>query len=189
MIYQERNLKALNTLCPAAKLVFYPFYEHLDSIGKDILIVSAFRSAAEQDRLYAQGRTVPGLLPDKIVTWVKGGWSFHNFGCAIDFVPVTFFGLEWNARKSFLEIAEIAKQFGIEHPMPEIDVGHLQWSGGLTIKALRAGKEPEYINIAKPIQLSPDAKIRSLQRGIVRSSGNLRLSLEKQLSRLLNRMK
>ena len=189
MIYQERNLKALNTLCPAAKLVFFPFYGHLDSIGKEILIVSAFRSAEEQDGHYQDTLIWKKTGKGSWKTDLPGGHSFHNFGCAIDFVPVTFFGLDWKTKKAFLEIAEIAKQFGIEHPMPEIDVGHLQWSGGLTIKALRAGKEPQYINIAKPLQLSPEAKIRSLQRGIVRSSGNLRLMLEKQLSRLLNRMK
>lgn len=44
-------------------------------------IVQGFRSIAEQDTLYAQGRTTPG----KIVTNARGGQSFHNFGLAIDF--------------------------------------------------------------------------------------------------------
>jgi peptidoglycan L-alanyl-D-glutamate endopeptidase CwlK len=38
------------------------------------------RTIAEQDALYAQGRTTPG----NIVTWAKGGKSYHNYGLAID---------------------------------------------------------------------------------------------------------
>jgi peptidoglycan L-alanyl-D-glutamate endopeptidase CwlK len=38
------------------------------------------RTFAEQDALYAQGRTTAG----KIVTFAKGGDSWHNYGMAID---------------------------------------------------------------------------------------------------------
>lgn len=40
------------------------------------------RTFAEQDALYAQGRTTEG----KIVTKAKGGQSWHNYGLAIDVV-------------------------------------------------------------------------------------------------------
>jgi peptidoglycan hydrolase-like protein with peptidoglycan-binding domain len=43
-------------------------------------VVSGFRSFAEQDALYEQGRTKPGQK----VTWVKGGGSWHNYGLAVD---------------------------------------------------------------------------------------------------------
>lgn len=46
-----------------------------------IRIVQGLRTIAEQDALYAQGRTAPG----KIVTKAKGGSSYHNYGLAIDF--------------------------------------------------------------------------------------------------------
>jgi len=48
--------------------------------GIDIKIISGSRSYAEQDALYAQGRTTAG----KIVTRAKGGYSNHNFGIAFD---------------------------------------------------------------------------------------------------------
>jgi len=38
------------------------------------------RTHAEQDKLYAQGRTVKG----SIVTNARGGQSYHNYGLAID---------------------------------------------------------------------------------------------------------
>lgn len=42
------------------------------------------RTFAEQDELYAQGRTKAG----KIVTNAKGGQSWHNYGLAIDIVLI-----------------------------------------------------------------------------------------------------
>lgn len=52
-------------------------------LGKhsEIRIVQGYRSYAEQDALYAQGRTKPG----KKVTNAKAGQSIHNYGVAIDF--------------------------------------------------------------------------------------------------------
>ena len=43
-------------------------------------VTQGLRTIAEQDELYAQGRTKPG----KIVTNAKGGKSNHNSGLAID---------------------------------------------------------------------------------------------------------
>lgn len=48
----------------------------------NIRVTSTYRSIAEQDKLYAQGRTTPG----DIVTNAKGGESFHNWGVAFDIV-------------------------------------------------------------------------------------------------------
>ncbi len=53
----------------------------IQSKGVDIRITQGLRTFAEQDALYAQGRTTPG----KFVTNAKGGQSWHNFGLAIDF--------------------------------------------------------------------------------------------------------
>ncbi|KOP29470.1 hypothetical protein ADM98_11375 [Exiguobacterium sp. BMC-KP] len=43
-------------------------------------VAQGYRSKAEQDALYAQGRTKPG----PIVTGARGGQSNHNFGVAVD---------------------------------------------------------------------------------------------------------
>ncbi len=45
-----------------------------------VRITQGLRTFAEQEALYAQGRTKPG----KIVTKAKAGQSVHNFGFAID---------------------------------------------------------------------------------------------------------
>lgn len=51
------------------------------SKGIQIKVIQGTRSYAEQDKLYAQGRTVKGSK----VTNARGGYSNHNFGVAVDF--------------------------------------------------------------------------------------------------------
>lgn len=43
-------------------------------------MTQGIRTVAQQDKLYAQGRTIPG----QIVTYVRGGESWHNYGLAFD---------------------------------------------------------------------------------------------------------
>lgn len=62
-----RRVKKLDALLPALS----------------IQVTQGFRTWAQQDALYAQGRTAPG----RIVTQAKGGESAHNFGYACDLVP------------------------------------------------------------------------------------------------------
>ena len=48
--------------------------------GIQIKVISATRTFAEQDALFAKGRTAPG----SVVTNARGGYSNHNFGIAFD---------------------------------------------------------------------------------------------------------
>ncbi|WP_251139629.1 M15 family metallopeptidase [Exiguobacterium sp. s39] len=59
-----------------ARDVIQELYPHGIKLG----IAQSFRSIAEQNVLYAKGRTTPG----PIVTQARGGQSNHNFGVAID---------------------------------------------------------------------------------------------------------
>jgi len=73
-------------------------YQLADLLALDpdpiILVVSAgFRSWAEQDSLYDQGRSLPG----RIVTNAKGGESWHNYGVAVDCEPESKeLAIDWN---------------------------------------------------------------------------------------------
>lgn len=59
-----------------------------------IQVTRGVASWAQQDALYAQGRTVPG----PVVTNAAGGYSAHNFGYAVDLVPedITPGQPDWN---------------------------------------------------------------------------------------------
>jgi peptidoglycan L-alanyl-D-glutamate endopeptidase CwlK len=58
--------------------------ELLAQRGMQTLITDGLRTFAEQDDLFAQGRTTPG----PIVTNARGGQSNHNYGLAVDMYPV-----------------------------------------------------------------------------------------------------
>lgn len=53
----------------------------LDKVHIRVRITQGYRTIAEQDKLYAQSRTMPG--PN--VTNARGGQSWHNYGLAFDF--------------------------------------------------------------------------------------------------------
>lgn len=50
------------------------------TLGCDYVLISGNRTFAEQDALYALGRTKPGTIATK----ARGGYSNHNFGIAAD---------------------------------------------------------------------------------------------------------
>ena len=81
-------------------------------------IISGTRSYAEQDRLYAQGRTEPG----DIVTNAKGGQSNHNFGIAWDI------GL-FNSSGVYLRGATLSELRAYENIASIVDRANLEWGG------------------------------------------------------------
>jgi D-alanyl-D-alanine dipeptidase len=58
--------------------------EALTARGMETLITDGFRTFAEQDAIFEQGRSTPG----DIVTRSRGGLSNHNYGMAVDMYPV-----------------------------------------------------------------------------------------------------
>lgn len=85
-ILDERSAKNIATLHPAvqvaAKLFLRAAQAYIDekNPGITIKIISAHRTYAEQNALYAKGRTKPGSR----VTNASAGYSNHNFGLAFD---------------------------------------------------------------------------------------------------------
>lgn len=74
------------------------------------------RTFAEQDSIYAQGRTTKG----PIVSMAKAGLSPHNYGLAIDIVLIDGKNAIWDVKKDFdgdgkadwMEVVTIFKQYG-----------------------------------------------------------------------------
>lgn len=102
--------------------------------GIYVLITDGYRSFAEQDALYAQGRTKPG----KIVTNAKGGQSNHNFGIAVDFCLTNKEGTAayWTVNKDWKRVAAIAKSKGFEWGGDWTsfkDNPHLEYTGKITV--------------------------------------------------------
>jgi len=68
------------TLHPRVRPFARALIERAAGQGITIKVISAMRTYAEQDALYAKGRTAPGPK----VTNARGGFSNHNFGIAFD---------------------------------------------------------------------------------------------------------
>ncbi|WP_084177458.1 LysM peptidoglycan-binding domain-containing protein [Geobacillus vulcani] len=110
--------------------------------GINVIITQGLRTIEEQNELYAQGRTKPG----KIVTNAKGGYSYHNFGLAFDFAILNPDGsVSWNVDEKWKRVGAIGKSLGLEWGgdwKDFKDYPHFQYTFGLSLADLRAGKRP-----------------------------------------------
>ncbi len=75
-----RSEKTIATLHPEVRPYARTLVLKAAAIGITIKVISGLRTYAEQDALYAKGRTKPG----RKVTNARGGYSNHNFGIAFD---------------------------------------------------------------------------------------------------------
>lgn len=83
-VADERSARNLSTLLPDVQRRVRVWLAAAVEAGRDqgveVKIICGTRSWAEQDALYAQGRTAPGSR----VTNARGGGSWHNYGVAFD---------------------------------------------------------------------------------------------------------
>ena len=76
----ERSEKNIATLLSKVRPIARLFIHACQAAGIDAKVISGTRTYAEQDALYAKGRTTAGPK----VTNARGGYSNHNFGIAFD---------------------------------------------------------------------------------------------------------
>lgn len=76
----SRSEKVIATLLPEVRPMARALVQKAAAAGIGLKIISGLRTYAEQEALYAQGRTAPGPK----VTNARGGYSNHNFGIAFD---------------------------------------------------------------------------------------------------------
>ncbi|MCE5322416.1 M15 family metallopeptidase [bacterium] len=116
----------------AAKLTL--FEKKLATNGIKVILTAGYRSIAEQNRLYAQGRTKPG----KKVTNARGGNSWHNYGLAADYAFVINGKVTWDGPWDLF--GRTARSCGLEwggNFKSIIDRPHLQWTQGKTLAQMR----------------------------------------------------
>lgn len=106
--------------------------ETLGRDGLNVQIVQGLRTFAEQDAIFAQGRTKPG----KRVTNARGGQSNHNFGLACDLCPFVNGQAQWDDDEGFHKIGVEAEVLGLEWGgrwKNLVDMPHVQLPG-LSVK-------------------------------------------------------
>ncbi|WP_440960530.1 M15 family metallopeptidase [Paenibacillus nitricinens] len=148
---KAKSAARISELQPVVKAATIALIERCYVRGVNIVITQGLRTIAEQNALYAQGRTKPG----KIVTNAKGGTSYHNYGLAIDFALLLPDGkqVSWDFNRDgdgdkvadWTEVVQEAKALGFKWGGDFVsikDAPHFQMTFGLTISQLRAGQKP-----------------------------------------------
>lgn len=105
------------------------WYEARLCAGAHVLVYEGIRSHDRQDQLYAIGRTAPG----RVVTNARGGQSWHNYGMAIDWVPLkpaekadNMFEADWNNEAAY----KAGNEAAIDHSMRSLswEAPHLEFT-------------------------------------------------------------
>ena len=148
---KNKSASRLTGLHPVVRSAATALIERSYKLNIPILITQGLRTIAEQDALYGQGRTKPGA----IVTNARGGYSYHNYGLAVDFALLLPNGssVSWDMRldgnnnqiADWQEVVKEAKALGFEWGGDWTsfkDYPHFQMVFGLTLTQLRAGAKP-----------------------------------------------
>ena len=136
------NSRSFKDLLPVVAAKADAFVTACRAAGIEVLITSTYRDNESQNALFAQGRTGPG----KRVTNAKGGQSMHNHRVAFDFVPMVHGKPMWDDLSAFKRCGAIAVSLGLEwggNWLSFKDMPHCQYTGGLTLAQLQAGKVPK----------------------------------------------
>ncbi|MGG3893190.1 LysM peptidoglycan-binding domain-containing protein [Geobacillus stearothermophilus] len=166
----EKAEKKLQGVHPVVVAKARQLIEEAYREGINVIITQGLRTVEEQNALYAQGRTKPG----KIVTNAKGGYSYHNFGLAFDFAILNPDGsVSWNVDEKWKRVAQIGKSLGLEWGgdwKDFKDYPHFQYTFGLSLADLRAGKRPPQ-QVIKPtsaveaVRSKPTPQTYTVQKG------------------------
>lgn len=137
-IFDERTERNIATLLPKARDKAREFMTAavpaMQKSGCEVRIIGGTRTYAEQDAIFAEGRTKPGPIRTK----ARAGFSLHNFGIAFD-VGI-FLGTDYlEDSPLYAVLGGIGQKVGLEWggSWKFSDEPHFQVRTGLTIGQMR----------------------------------------------------
>jgi peptidoglycan L-alanyl-D-glutamate endopeptidase CwlK len=153
-----RSSRKIDDLATPAKIRALKFLAEAKSAGIDLIVTCTLRDADAQNALYAHGRTRAQLdgagladvqaEPGSIVTNAQGGDSYHQYGCALDVVPVVngkpVWYTEGAAGTLWTRLGAIGERCGLDwagrwHGRMR-EMAHFQYTGGIALADFKAGK-------------------------------------------------
>lgn len=125
-----------NLIHPYVALRAKQVLKEMEDSGNPFWFYEGYRSPEKQKELYDQGRTKPG----KIVTWAEPGFSWHQYGLALDgaFIPDEKIKDPWSGKRPWDLYGELASKNGFSWggDWKRKDKPHIQIILPIDIKAL-----------------------------------------------------
>jgi len=161
------TLKRIQTSHPKVREELLQIYKEASSKLSNYFLRFSYvlRTFQEQDLLYQQGRTRPGV----VVTWAKPGYSYHNYGLAVDICLVSSDGkmVSWDTKADFdkdgvadwMEVVKVFEKYGWEWGVKNkkgerIDLPHFQKPLGYsTIQLLDKFRKNDFIPGTKYVNI------------------------------------
>lgn len=119
--------RSVTSLHPELQTKVAQFIAKAKTHGYNIIVSQAYRTQAEQEALYAQGRTRPG----QIVTQARYPQSLHNWGVAFDIAVIINGAANWNTLH-YKILGPIGESCGLEWGgrwTDFVDLPHFQLPG------------------------------------------------------------
>lgn len=126
----------LDALHPYFRQKVLALIEACRAKGIELAIVETYRTRAKQNEYRSMGR---------IYTRSYGGKSKHQYGLAIDVVPIVDSVATWHNTALWKKVGMAGEKLGLRwggrwrHPY---DPGHFEWTGGLNSSLLEQGMFP-----------------------------------------------
>lgn len=123
------------------------------SKGIELAVVETYRTVAKQNEYKHLG---------KIYTRSSGGRSRHQYGLAVDVVPIIDSVASWHNESVWRKVGAVGEKLGLRwggrwrHPY---DPGHFEWSGGMTSTSLELGRQPRVPHSENYPCLDDDLKV------------------------------
>jgi peptidoglycan L-alanyl-D-glutamate endopeptidase CwlK len=126
--------------------MYWPLKLKLDELlakaneaGLNVGFYCGTRTFEQQEELYAKGRDKAGDIVDisKVVTYARGGQSYHNWGLAFDLAFLINGEWSWAKNNDWEALGELGESLGLEWggrwPDPKTDKPHFQMTNGVSI--------------------------------------------------------
>ncbi|MBP9927149.1 MAG: M15 family metallopeptidase [Cyclobacteriaceae bacterium] len=127
----------LNALHPYFREKIITLINLCKAKGIELAVVESFRTHSKQNEYKYMG---------KRYTRTGGGGSKHQYGLAVDVVPVVDSVAQWDNAKLWRRVGAVGEQLGLRWGgrWKELyDPGHFEWSGGLSSYHLANGLFPK----------------------------------------------
>lgn len=147
----------LNSLHPYFRDRIAELVEVCKKQGIELAVVESYRTHAKQAEYFGMGRKY---------TRSKGGNSKHQYGLAVDVVPIIDSVAVWDNHNLWRKIGVNGERLGLRWGgrwRAPYDPAHFEWSGGITTTQLAKGMLPAVPRSKAAIYPCLDEEIKKLQ--------------------------